>query len=435
MNEPPNLILVSIDSLRADHCGYLGDDRDLTPTLDRLAAEGIAYENAIVSGPQTFTSMPAVFTGHHRPAEVLEDYAGETHWQRRLAAVDHHIRTRSTLPERLQRLGYTTAAINPNPWTSTATGYHRGFDRFVDLSSEGTDGRVARFVHRLPSIDESDRAVQLVVSMLTNSSFFTRWTDVYRDVMAVREELSEPYFLWVFLLDTHFPFVSPRSQRVEGTLPGMYYSNYRGEKWMRGAISEGSMPAHVLRSLRRGYRDTVRGTDAFLERLVDDFAVDDPIIAVHSDHGESFGDHGNYGHHHRQPYEENIHVPYVIGNVDRSATVTEPTSLATIYDTMLGFARGQPVAPSRMAADFVLSQGEYGVNRAIRGERFKYLDLKDDHLLFDLEADPDETEDLSDERPVVLERLEQRLETFDTTIEEKCQVAQATDALVQEYTH
>jgi arylsulfatase len=438
-NSRPNLVLLSVDSLRADHCGFLGDDRGLTPTMDRLAREGVAFETAIAPGPQTFSSMPAVFTGQFRPAEDLDGYPGETHWQRRLAAIDAHLDRFGSLAHHLSRRGYDTAGISPNPWTSTASGFDRGFDQFLDRSKADGDGRLRRLLDRLPRIDPENRAVELVIELLTGSSFFSQWDSLYDDLLATRAELSEPYFLWVFLLDTHFPFVAARKHREEQSLAASALATYRSEAAMRGETE--TMSPAVRGAARRGYRDTIRAVDDFLETFTDDFADDDPTILLHSDHGESFGEHGNYGHKHRAVYEENVHVPYLVWNADWETgpeftlpnCVERPVSLASIHDHVIEIADTGVPELSRDAAagePVAFTSSEGGHNRAVRGRRFKYYATEDGEELFDLVEDPAEERDRSRSYGRRVETLRERLVRFERHRTETLTLQRAAQSVV-----
>lgn len=425
--DSPNIISVSIDSLRGDHCGYLGDDRGLTPTIDRLAEEGVAYENAVAPGPQTFSSLPAIMTGQHRSPTSLEEYPQESGWGRRLAAIDAHLGRHTTLAERLQEVGYDTAAITANPWTSAAAGFDRGFDVFKDFSECDSTGLARTVAERFPGVDTDSRAVELVLNMLSGSEFFSQWESLTEQIEAARSQLSEPYFLWVFILDTHFPFLPSRTHREEQSTLGMYYSGYRSSNAMRG--NGGRMPDHIRRSVTRSYRDTVRESDAFIDYLLAEFAEDNPAMLLHSDHGESFGDHGSYGHHHRGVFEENIHVPYVVHNAGVSADVTEPTSLTSLFDTTLEIARNGTYDPATTGERDVVSSSECGTNRCVRGSRFKYIDGPDGHQLFDLDNDPGEQQNVAEERPQRCQEYRRVLAEFDGHTTETRRVQQATASL------
>lgn len=422
-----NVVLVSIDSLRADHCGFLGDERGLTPTMDELARQGISFETAIATGPQTFSSMPAVFTGRPRPRGDLQGYPGSTHWERRLAAVDEHVRTHETLPERFRELGYSTAGISPNPWTSPSSGFDRGFDHFIELDGQTSDGWLRTLAARMPGLDEDNKAVSLALDMLTGRSFFTGWETFYDDIESVRRQLSEPYFLWVFLLDTHYPFLPRRTYRHEQSLLGMYTSTIRSEKVMRGHAE--AIPDRVRRSMLRSYRDTVRSVDGFIERIMSDLAADDPVFVLHSDHGESFGDHGNYGHHHRNVYEENVHVPYVVHDGLNEATVSDPVSLASVPDVALSVARGGGFDPETVTESAVVASSECGTKRTVRYRRFKYVEHDEKEWLFALDSDPEELSDVAADYPDWCADARSRLERFERQLEEETDISRAARTL------
>ncbi|GEM_PF-429239 len=423
-----NIVLVSIDSLRADHCGFLGDDRELTPAMDRLASEGVSYQQAIAPGPQTFSSMPAIFTGQRRRPTTLSEYPQETHWARRLAGISEHLDRYSSLAERLGDRGYSTAGISPNPWTSSASGFDRGFDQFVEFADSDAVGWLRKAVSHIPGVDTESRAVSLAMNLLSGNEFFSQWNTLYDDIERARASLTEPYFLWVFILDCHFPFVPTRQHRVEQSTIGTYYSAIRSAEPMRRKGT--TMSTRARESMLRSYRDTVRASDAFVDTLQNDFADDDPVLFVHADHGESFGEHGNFGHHHRSVYEENIHVPYFVHNAGVEATVDRPTSLTSIHDTALSIARegrfdpGVDTATGQTSRFGMMKNGdagepavvaasECGTNRTLRGSPEKYLSHDGEQAVFNLAVDPDERVNLADENPHRTRELRNRLEGFD----------------------
>lgn len=415
-SDRPNIIFVSMDSLRADHCGHLGDERGLTPTLDWLAEEGVAYETAIAPGPRTFSTMPAVFTGHHQATNNVDNYPGSTQWEQRLAAIEAHLGRYSSLPERLRRLGYSTAGLSPNPWTSSASGFDRGFDRFVDFSGNEGGGLLHKIADRLPALDTNDRTVELILEMLSGKSFFTQWGDFYDEIEAVRSQLTEPYFLWVFLLDTHYPFITSRAYREEQSMLGMYLSTYRSADAMRGNTD--SLSERAQASLERSYRDAVRASDEFMARLLADRSADDPVTILHSDHGEAFGEHGSYGHHHGHVFEENIHVPYVVHNAGVEQDVSGPVSLCSIPDTTMTIASRGTFDPHESTEPHVYSSNVRGNRRAVRGERFKYVESGGERMLFDLTSDPEEQDDVTNERASIRREFENYLTSYEAHLDQ-----------------
>ncbi|MFC7229621.1 sulfatase-like hydrolase/transferase [Salinirubellus salinus] len=406
----PNVVLVSIDSLRADHCGYVGasPESGLTQTLDCLAADGVAFRNAIAPGPQTFSSMPATFTGVPRAPAAVERHGDAYGWERRLTTIATHLERYPSLAERLHDRGYTTAALTPNPWTSTAAQFEAGFDRFLDRSATGQHSRLSNFISRIPQVDVDTKPLELGLNMLTNQSFFSNWESFYDDLLDLRAGLREPYFLWVFLMDTHIPYITRRAHRQENSVLEMYYGVLRSEGAMRGRAE--SVPPSAVGPLERSYRDTVRAVDAFLARLRSDLAADDPVWVVHSDHGESLGEHGNWGHHHRNVYEENLHVPFVVANAGVQEVVDEPVSLTAVPDLVETLARGRQFVPRAMTSPFVFASSECGRFRTVRGRRFKYVDGDGDAALYDLSNDPDERRDVAPSFPAVARELRRHLD-------------------------
>ncbi|WP_159077136.1 sulfatase [Halococcoides cellulosivorans] len=420
----PNVVCVSIDSLRADHCGFLGDDRGLTPAMDALAAESTVYERAIAPGPQTFSSMPAVVTGHRRPTGPLDAYPGEEHWERRMAAIESHLDRYPTLAERFAARGYATAGVSPNPWASTASGFDRGFETFVDLVGERSDDWLHRAARRAPGIDASSKPVQLALDGLTGGSFFSSWGDYVDEIDRLRRDLPEPYFLWVFLMDTHYPFLPSKAHREEQTLVGSLTSAIRSEAAMRGP-SEGLTPA-ARASVQRSYRDTVRSVDAFVDHLRDG----DAQIVLHADHGESFGEHGNYGHHHRACYTENVHVPLVVaGPAER---VAEPISLDRIPAMALSVA-DDSADPRAHTAPAVTATSECGTNACVRGRRFAYVEREEGRSLFEWAHDPNERDDLAPTHPDLCDRARRRLDYREGSRRETAALASAAQAIAPEW--
>ena len=198
---------------------------------------------------------------------------------------------------------------------------------------------------------------------------------------------------------------------------------------MRGNAE--TMSPAVRESLQRSYRDTVRAVDGFLAKLWRDVVADDPAVIVHSDHGESFGEHGNYGHHHRQLYEENIHVPYVVANAGCQARIEAPTTLASLPELTLDVATSGAVDPRRVTAPRVLSTNVSGTVRAVRQRRYKFIQDGSERL-FDLERDPNEQIDVSTAAPEKLRACREHLDRHDGHIRELSQLSDAAATLEPE---
>ena len=389
-----NVVLITVDSLRADHCGFMGYEAETTPTLDEMASEGLSFENAIAPGPSTYSSMPAIFTGRH----MCQYPTGEGDaFENRGSLIRLNTRAR-TIAERFSELGYTTGAFTTNPYTGAHTNFARGFDHYEDFL-DGSEGPLMRKAADLPIASE----LKHVVTLVRGDRASKPWQEYYEAIGEWVEQAPEPYFLWVFMLDPHTPYLAPDEYR-NGSRLGMYYNNWKlwaDKKWGIDLTLDHD-------SLIDLYDATIRSTDAFLSRLRDDL-VGDPVIAVHSDHGEAFGEHDAYGHD-AHLYEENLHVPFVVSNAGISETVSEPVSLTVLPDVLQGVATEGETPVSAPTGECVLARTLGPRKIALRGDGWKYI------ATVDLETNRIETEELYDLASDVGER-ENRAESQQEFVE------------------
>jgi len=325
-----NIVLVTVDSLRADHCGFMSYERNTTPALDQLAREGVMFENAIASGVPTIASMTAVMTGEH---SLASPEIGFNKQQR------EQVTSRPTVAEVLSAAGYSTGAFSPNPPASSYFGFNDGFDWFEDFL-HGDRGVLERAWNRVfhRSIEGGAAAtyLRLARNVAKREEVLRPWEDYYERLLRWRASVTEPYFLWVLLLEPHHPWLPPSEyQRWSSRL-----DKYRSFQHYWEMLNSGWKPdfdEEVHRRLIDLYDDSIRYGDAFLERLRRDLADDDPVFVVHADHGEEFGEHGRYGH---QPFlsEELIHVPLVIAGTGESRRVGTPVGLRELAPTIAGIA-------------------------------------------------------------------------------------------------
>ncbi|MDG5776835.1 sulfatase [Haloarculaceae archaeon H-GB2-1] len=363
MTEQRNIVLVTVDSLRADHCGFMGDDRGLTPNLDHYAEEGLVFENAVTPGPSTLDALPAIFTGRDLP-----DGEGDT--KERL---QHHMQARETIPEKLSELGYETGAFTANPWTSRYFGFDEGFDHFEDFIDESeTDDA--------DDGDESDSTLGLGLRLLrgwSEETMLQDWGSFYEDALAWTEQASEPYFLWLFLVDVHMPYLP-----VEGYRSQSRPSTYAANLWLYlTGHDPGMFEAPFKRRLLGAYEDTIRYTDDYFQRFVDDLTEDDPMVVFHADHGEAFGEHGIYGHG-PDLSEEQIHVPLFVAN-GPTGEVEEPFSLRKLPDLLTTLATdGDPTK----LTDPVVGSRNRDPKFGVRGRDWKYVDADGDATLYQVDG-------------------------------------------------
>jgi len=341
-----NVLLITVDSLRADRCGYMGHTGGLTPTIDRLANEGLQFDNAIAPAGATGGSMPAIMTGCY---PFNRDDDGLDAERRR-----QHLKSRGTIAKQFRQMGYETAAFTANPWASRRFGFDYGFDHFEDFFD---DALTEQF-----RIDSDGGPVRTSIERMVNwwhgQKMFLSWESYYDDILDWIESASEPYFLWVFTVDVHSPYLPPEGYR-RLSLPTAYAAN----SWLyRGANPK-------LRRLFREplislYDDTIRYTDRLIERLVSDVGRDS-LLCVHADHGELFGERGSYLH--GPLYEPVVNVPLVVGNAP-TETVTDPVSLRRLPELLTGLAAGDR---PEVSEPYVTARNNDGA-RLVRGANWRY---------------------------------------------------------------
>jgi arylsulfatase A-like enzyme len=297
----PPVIFLMLDTVRADHLGFYGYERDTSPNLDAFARESIAFKRAFTASPWTPPSVATMLTGlypsshgHMPPNSRREAKTGS----KRLAP------ELETLPEVLRRHGYRTAAVSPNPWISSLFGFDQGFETFAYLHKEKADAIVAA-------------GIDLVRS-------FTRRQD--------------PFFLYLHFFDPHDPYTPPEPY------PEMFPASLQRSGYPYGE--------RALRVMRR-YDGEIRYLDhelgrffAFLRR---EGLYDRSLILVVADHGEQFLEHGRM-HHGHALHNEEIHVPLFIRDPrsGRSGEVVEQVvSTVDLFPTLL--ARLQIPLPAHQA--------------------------------------------------------------------------------------
>jgi arylsulfatase A-like enzyme/Flp pilus assembly protein TadD len=249
--KPPNIILITLDTTRADRMGFLGSNRDLTPNLDALARQSVVFTRAYAQVPLTTPSHAALLTGTYPQYSRLEDLGSPLR------------KDLPYVPDLLHERGYHTGAfigaeiLDPG---STAPGFERGFDVYD-----------ADFHQRKPGEDRYQ-------------SIERRAEDVANRAMAwLSQNRQPPFFIWLHFYDAHDPYDPPEP----------FKSHYASAPY-DGEIA---------------YTDSVVGS--VLDILQRHGLYQDCVIAVAADHGEAFGEHGEERHG-MFLYDETIHVPLLL---------------------------------------------------------------------------------------------------------------------------
>ena len=393
--EPANVILIVVDTLRADHLTDYGHDRDTLGPVAGLASQSTRFTAAYAPASWTRPSVATVFSGM-MPARHRAKIGGTNRLNRAIP----------TLAEALREAGFSTAGFSANVVVSRKSDFDQGFARFMDY-----EGGVQAY----PDIEAMIRLA--------------------RDWVRTAER---PFFLFLQPMNAHGPYrVPPEYQKLLlGRRPSeeFRYQHPPRTTVMEGALDERSeISESYLASLRDQYDTAIRYSMEKLGLLFDDLrrggVWDESLVILTSDHGEELFDHGGFNHAYTL-FEEVVRVPlYVKLPGQREGAVrADRVSLADIYPTVLdvlGLPPARHVDGRSMlrASDadrelvFELNNRQRFLGRALLSGSFKLVETVVDYqhrdneiALYDLTQDPAERQDLAAERPELVNELRARME-------------------------
>ncbi len=373
---PMNVVLITLDTLRADHLGAYGATGVRTPHLDRLASQGVVFDQVMTTAPLTLPAHSSIMTGQFPPKHGVRDNGGFFLGPEQV-----------TLAEILSARGYQTGATVGAFVLDSKWGLDQGFATYQD-DFDLTNVKAM-------SLASVNRPGNEVVDLAL------KWLDGVAD---------QRFFAWMHLYDPHAPYISPEP----------YRSEYRGHPY-RGAIA--FTDAQVGRVF--DYLDA-RGLS------------DNTIVIVTADHGEGLGEHGEETHGFFV-YESAMRVPLIVRAPGRGLTprrVSQPVRTVDIMPTVLDLIGAAPPQPVEGVSLVPLMTGEvrelpleaygeamyplhhYGWSEltTLRSERYKLIDAPRPEL-YDLERDPHELTNLFEERRSVgdamLRQLRERKREMD----------------------
>jgi arylsulfatase A-like enzyme len=398
----PNLVLLSIDTLRADALGSYGRAENPTPNLDRLAREGVRFSSAYSTSSWTAPSIASLMTGLYPTQHGVRHgfiQKGAVKGQEELPPDS------PVLTELLHARGYRTFGIVANGHLEGRFGFARGFDRYECLGF---------------------RNGPLVLEHLQT------W------LTEIKEDREAPYFLWVHLLDPHSPYLGfpPYLERIWGWRlrhPDLEHVTPADEYDAKKLSGDRLEYVKMLYASEVNYADFVVGE--ILGRLGVRKAPRQQsdrgtFIVALSDHGEEFSEHGRFGHGHTL-FEESVHVPLIMRWPDgafANTQVSVPVSLVDIVPTLAAAldlsdsshtvaSDGESLLPlaSRAAASTPralfaeLSRGRQRVMARMGDLKLIRDPLESRSTLFDLARDPLEKADLASTRSAETAALEARI--------------------------
>jgi arylsulfatase A-like enzyme len=399
-----SVLLIVVDTLRADHLGVYGYERPTSPTIDAWAGQGLVFENALAPSSWTLPSMASLLTGQlpsrHTAGSargvdgkiVMKD--GRKTFRVLPQSVD-------TIAEVLKKRGYVTTAFVTNAFLGENFGLDQGFDSYKHHGQA--------------------QASKVITSVLS-------WLD---------EEPQEPFFVFAHLFDPHLPYKAGPgfAGRFTEGMPSSFSLPVRGLDEIRKQAADMSEEDRAF--LIAAYDEEIAYVDDQLRRLFrglrDRGLYDSTLIILTSDHGEELFDHDGFEHGHTL-YQELLGVPLVVsGPGVVPGRVAAPVSLLDVAVTILEAAHALP--PTRLSGRSLLASG--GPERSIVAEGnlyahaqravvrwpYKLVSGRAENV-FDLSQDANERAPLADDKLALWlkSELEQELESA------RAQAARATQA-------
>lgn len=375
--EPWNVIILTLDTTRADHIGCYGKAEASTPNIDAVAASGVRFENAFASVPITLPSHTTLMTGLYPLAHGIRDNG--------IFVVDDH---HTTLAERLSDIGYRTAAGIGSFPLGTDFNLDQGFELYDDrFNAQYEDFRGRRVMPKTGIFFDERPAVQVNEAVMP-------WLEEHHD---------QPFLLWLHYFDPHQPLEPPAP----------YDQLFLDDPYL-GEIA---------------YADEAFG--AVMSRLESLGVADRTIIVIAADHGEGRGDHGEDTHS-MLAYGSTLHVPLIIkvpGGL-QGQVVSERVGLVDVAPTIVDLL-GMDVDPVFQGRSLVPELegrnrppvAQYAETLSPRlshglGELRVLFDGEDKYIhgprpeLFNLASDPKELNNLIEFEPALAEAMMGRLEEF-----------------------
>ncbi len=420
--QAPNVLFVLLDTWRADHVGFLGYERDVSPNLDRLVEDGVVFERAMSSSGWTKPAVASLFTGlipsrHNAVSQPLP------HTAVRGAFLQPPV---TTFVEIFRARGWDTAMWSNNPNITPPRGFDQGAGYFRDYyhdsrkTQEFDPGRAERMI---PDVES--------------------WLEQ-------RADIERPFCAYLHIMDPHYPYVAPAPYAGTFDKSGLDFQLLGPvcRELMAGKRQLADFTPEMQKRILDIYDEELLYVDHYVGEFLQRVMTEHPntIVILSGDHGEEFLEHGNYGHGHAI-WNELAHVPLVFWAPGLEAgRVPEQVRLMDVFPTLLELAGLESSTPPGIQGETLstffdgtetkdrVAPIETGGDqkpawqwRAISEGRYKYLrrepnlpnmkkpvpalspdENADDfplEYLFDLENDPGEQINLIDEHPDIAARL------------------------------
>ena len=400
--EPMNVVLIVIDTLRADRTSVYGYEHSTTPRLEQFAATGVAFDHAYSPSTWTRASMASIFTGLYPASHGCEQ---------RLDGLAPEF---DTLAELFKARGYTTAGVYANINIASSLGFDQGFDHYEKpVKNAGT-----RLGARFTDAAEINRRV-------------FRWLQEDRP--------NSPWFLFALYVDPHQPYMP----HPEHWFSDAYASRTMGQTRYLDSLRDGQLPnnyAQIQEVVRALYDSEIGYVDQHVGELLDELErlglTENTAVVITADHGESLWEHDDFIGHGAQVYEVLVHVPLLMrwpGRTEAGRRVATRVSVFDVFGTLVDGIGLEPSRPPQCGSLLDAIDGRRSAQPILvqqRLDKWDYQVLVDapykliqDRVqnrweLFDLAHDPGEAHNLVNESGVAASpALTSRMGALRTTLD------------------
>lgn len=474
------VLLITIDALRADHLQLYNYHRNTTPNINKFSQKGTIFLNAFTNGPETPSSFSSIFTS------VLPFFDG---------GYSPLPNQKITLPQLLSENGINTLCIHSNPNLGRFFNYDRGFNVFLDgerykrSQAELKDmtflQQLSFYVKKILNFKDLFRTLMFRLKGFNKIKSWLRnkiplLTDVLlpftpiaynapyiaNKLTSFLSEINKPFFIWAHFMDVHAPY-NPPTQNILNFSKDDISIGYRDflTKKVYTLSKDIQITRKMIEDLKTLYDGEINFVDEFLGnvfRLLNDKIKNNCLVILTSDHGESFYEHGLFGHQ-GSVYEEALKIPIIVvemGNKPVKKEIPDSVQLIDIAPTILDYFgitnpenfQGNSLLPlidgEKTYTDLFIVSECYQKNRQIRrnhkegfillsikkGEwKYIYDEENEKEYLFNLNQDPDEKVSLHKENNVIFEEFrmirKEHIKNAVNSTEEKSRIIKAIRSL------
>lgn len=438
-NKDLNIIFIVSDALRARDLSCYGYSKTTSPNIDKLAKEGIMFEDAYCCVDQTDPSFTTIFSGRYPITHGVLN-VGEKFWRENARKINENKVV--MLPEILKRENYTTIAVD---WIGRW--HKKGYDYYSDRPMESqvhksVKGRLSKFPTIYKFVHKWYKRFNKQLETVNNAKVLTDTA-----ISQIKENYNNKFLLSIHYWDTHVPFYSPKeysrmfydgdgSIKIEEIIKQIDEPNYRDfvRQWLknRGIKTFGEVIAD--------YEGSIAFVDHEIGRIIDTLKnleiLDNTLIIVTADHGQSFTEHRILDH--SGLYDEMIHVPLIlwypgapknkkvrgfVQHVDLVPTVLDVLGIKTreIFDGSSIVPMIKDEQKQIRSAIYVYASKSFVPTveeKGIRTRDHKYIH-KDGEELYNLSEDPEERNNIISSNPDLANELRDRLLEWEGSIKDK----------------